>query len=84
MKYRLIWQPCKNFYKVERLSSSEMKKLDEVNVMLRKLREQYKKLFIVDDDEYKRLVVAYRRLYNEIDSLYKSLRIEMNLDQYKV
>lgn len=84
LKYRLIWQKNSNSYIMEKLSSSEMKKLEEINVQFRKLKELYKKLFVIDDDEYKKLITFYRRMYNEIDSLYKSLRIEMNLDPYKV
>lgn len=84
LKYRLIWQKNSNSYIMEKLSSSEMRKLEEINVQFRKLKELYKKLFVIDDDEYKKLITSYRRMYNEIDSLYKSLRIEMNLDPYKV
>lgn len=84
MKYRLVWNNKANFYKVEKLTSNEMKKLEETNVMLRKLKEQYKKLFIVDDDEYKKMILNYRRQFNAIKALYEELRIEMNLDPYKV
>ena len=84
LKNRLVWQPNKNFYKVEPLTSNEMKKLEETNILFRKLKEQYKKLFIVDDDEYKRMIIDYRRQYNAIKALYEELRISMNLDPYKV
>lgn len=84
LKTRLVWQPNKNFYKVEKLTSNEIKKLEETNILFRKLKEQYKRLFIVDDDEYKKIIIDYRRQYNAIKALYEELRINMNLDPYKV